>query len=520
MPEHLRALVVVLALATVVFAFAKAQACAVATGAADFERRRNLWYAITLIVFLSHNYWVYIVLTAVVLLVTLPGEPNKLAAYFLVLFAVPPIADEISGLGVVNYFFTIHYIRLLALAVLLPAFLYLAGRPGSEPFGRLLPDKLLAGYIILRFALMFPGSSFTDALRHGVFYAFIDIFLPYYVTSRSLKNLQGMRDALMSFVVAALVLSAIGVFEYAKAWLLYKPLEHVLGVGRWGYGNYLPRGESLRALASTGQPIVLGYVIAVAMGFFLFVRRLIPSAIAWALALTLLLAGLIAPVSRGPWVGAVAMLLVFVATGPFPVRGFAKLGLIGLVVVPALLASPAGDRIIDLLPFVGTVEEQNVTYRQRFTEISIETIARNPFFGDRNYVDLEQMDELKPQGLLDTLNVFLTVALGNGLVGLTLFAGFFIAVAFGIFRGMMGLADKNGELRVLGRALFSTLIGIVVIINTVSPILFIPVIYWTVAGIGVAYARMLASEMTSQPERPADLHHRAFKNGSHLQFRK
>ena len=48
MAEHLRALSVILVLATLVYAFAKAPACATASTAADFDRRRNLWFGITL----------------------------------------------------------------------------------------------------------------------------------------------------------------------------------------------------------------------------------------------------------------------------------------------------------------------------------------------------------------------------------------------------------------------------------------------------------------------------------------
>ena len=44
----------------------------------------------------------------------------------------------------------------------------------------------------------------------------------------------------------------------------------------------------------------------------------------------------------------------------------------------------------------------------------------------------------------------------------------------------------------LGQVLFSVLIGTYLILFTVSSSLAIPVIYWSVAGLGVAYLRMLA----------------------------
>src|SRR5688572_1681297 len=191
MPEHLRALVAILVLAAVVFAFAKAPACASAIASGDFERRRNLWFGITLSAFLAHNFWVFMIVAGALLLFALPREPNRLALYFFLLFAAPAIPDAITGLGIIQSFFTIHYLRLLALAVLLPAYLFLRAQRGTEPFGRLLPDKILVAYLVLQFLLMLSTTTFTNTLRHGVFYAFLDVFLPYYVASRSLKDLKG-----------------------------------------------------------------------------------------------------------------------------------------------------------------------------------------------------------------------------------------------------------------------------------------------------------------------------------------
>ena len=58
MPEHLRALIVILVLATTVFAFAHRPACTI-TKVGDYTRRRNLWFALTLAAFLAYNFWVY-----------------------------------------------------------------------------------------------------------------------------------------------------------------------------------------------------------------------------------------------------------------------------------------------------------------------------------------------------------------------------------------------------------------------------------------------------------------------------
>ena len=489
MPEHLRALIVILGLAIPVFVIAKKPASAVATSGRDFARRRNLWFAITLVAFLSNNFWICIAGVGFVLLAIVPREANKLAMYFALLFALPAISAQIPGMGIVNHLFAIDYVRLMALTVLLPGFLQILSRPERARFGSLLADKILLAYLVLLFALQLDVDSLTNTLRHSVFYAFIDVFLPYYVASRAIRDAREFRDAMMAFVVAAMLLAAIGAFEFAKHWLVYRSLEASLGM-RWGGANYLLRAGLLRAEASTGQPIALGYVMAVAIGFFLYLRRSVPNAAAWGFGMALLAVGLVAPVSRGPWVGAAMILFVYLAIGPSAVSRLMKIGFVGLLLLPWFFVSPVGKKVVDLLPFVGTVEVHNITYRERVLEISIQQILRHPWFGSFDALSAPGMQDLRQgQGIIDIVNSYLGVGLQSGLVGLLLFCGIFAAVLFGVLRTVRRLPASEVEMRLLGRVLLATMTGILLMIFTVSSISVIPVIYWSVAGLCAAYAQ-------------------------------
>lgn len=492
MPEHLRALGFILVLALVVFAFSKTPACATACAVKDFERRRNLWFAITLSAFLAHSFWIYLIATAIVVLAVQRREQNRLAMYFFILFALPPISARLSGLGLFAELFQIDYVRLLGLTLLLPAYLSLRKNPETVPFGRSMPDKLLACYLILDLVLMFEHRTFTNVLRNGLFYAFIDVFLPYYVASRSLRNLETFRDALMSFAVAAMVLSAILAFEFARYWLLYESLERALGVIVAGT-DYLLRGGNLRASGTIGHSIVAGYVVAVAMGFYLYLRRVVPNSAVWGLGLLLLVAGLIGPMSRGPWVGAAAIFLIFVATGPAGMLALARLGLVGVIAIPLLYATSTGQKFIDYLPFIGTVDASNVTFRQVLAQVAYEVFWEHPLLGRYDFLETPAMQALRGNdGIIDLVNTYVVIALGSGIVGLSLFAAFFLVVISGVYSGMRKIADKSDEYHVLGRALMATLLGILMIIATVSPIFVVPTIYWMSAGLGVAYAQMLS----------------------------
>lgn len=486
MPEHLKALVVIVGIASLVFAFARQPACALAMSGSDFIRRRNLWFAVTLIAFLSHNFWVYMILTAALLLWAAARETNKVALFFFLLFALPRISAEIPGFGGIRYFFIIDYYRLFALAVLFPAALALHQQAVANGQRATAADRVLAAYIILNVILQFGTVPLTGTLR-GMLLVLTDAVLPYYVVSRSLRNLQSFREALMGLAVGTMILAAISIFEAARHWLLYSQLDTALGL-TWEYGDYLDRNETLRASATSGQPIVLGYIMAVAFGFFLYLRRTIPSSVLWLGGLVLLIAGEITPLSRGPWIGMATVLLAYLALGDKAGSRLGALALAGLLAAPLLLTTEIGEKIIDLLPFVGTIETGNITYRQRLLELSLQIIGYSPFFGMPDF--LVYLEELRQgQGIIDMVNSYLIIALNSGLVGLSLFLGFFGVILLGIFKRMRRMA-KTDEHHELGQALIAVLLGILVTISTVSSISFISVVYWSVAGLGLAYIRL------------------------------
>lgn len=489
MPEHLRALVVILFVAALVFAAAKKAACAYAIAEPDFRRRRNAWFGVTLSAFLAHNFWLYSFAAGVVAFLAQRKESSRFSLFVFLMLALPVISAPLPGLGLADHLFELNHLRLLSLVILLPAFLSLR-KSEAQRFGASWPDRLIAAYLVLSLLLMLRTLTFTNAVRQGLFYGFIDVFLPYYVASRSLKSEANFRDAIMSFSVGALVLAAIGVFEYLRFWLLYVPLEDAFGL-RSALGAYLGRGQNLRAMGTTGQPIVLGYVMAVAAGLLLSLKPFVPGRWTWAAAMVLILGGLFASLSRGPWVGAAAIFLLFVALRPNAVKRLAVLGAAGVIAVPVVLASPIGPKVMDYLPFVGSVDAENVTYRQRLLEVSLMLMREHPYFGMQNYLSNPAMEELRQgQGIIDVVNSYIAVGLGSGIVGLSLFAGFFASIVLGILLALRR-ARGDDERHRLGCALAATLAAILIIIATVSSIKFIPAIYWTIAGMCVAYARLV-----------------------------
>lgn len=492
MPEHLRALIVILVLATAVFAFAHRSACSITT-VGDFTRRRNLWFALTLAAFLAHNFWVYTLIAVPLLIHANRHETNSPSLFFFILFALPMAPFLIPGWGLINYFIYLSHPRILALVILLPAYFTLLRKNDVPPFGRAASDKALAAYLLLTAVLYLRETTFTDTLRQ-TFYLFVDVFLPFFVISRSLNNLKAFSDALLSFVVAVMALALIAFLEAYEHWLLYQPLNATLELEGVLKG-YLGRDGMLRAIASAGHPIALGYLMVVGMGFYLFLQQSIQQKLIRRLGIVLLAAGLIAPLSRGPWVGACVLFIVFIAAGRNPAPRLVGLALAGMLSLLLISTLPGGERAINLLPFIGSTENKNIDYRKDLITNSMIVIQRNPWFGSVNYLKTPEMEAMRQgQGIIDIVNTYIGVTLETGFVGLGLFVAFFALILLDIYGAMRSIPDRDSEVHLLGRVLLATLLAIMVIISTVSSITVIPIMYWSVAGLGVAYAQMVRKQ--------------------------
>lgn len=487
MSEYIRALLCILLLATSIFLLSKPTALLI-SNKKDFDRRCMLWISLTIIIFLSHNVFLYIILGGLLLLLTAANEKNKIALFFFIVFAVPSTPVYIPAFGIVNFLFSIDHTRLLELTIFLPLFLRVIQRKDSIRLFKITSDKYLVGYLFWTILILFLSSTITDTLRF-VFYVFIDIFVPYYVISRNIKNIKDLHEVIFSFVVSCTILAIIGIFEFFKGWLVYTSLDNTLGISR-SITAYLSREGSLRAMASTGQTLVFGYLIVVALGFFLVIQKYIANNIVRSIWLALILAALIAPQSRGPWLGALVLILIFIATGHKVLIRFATFGTVACLTFGLLLATRFGEKIINSLPFIGTSGQFNVTYRQLLIENSLKLVLHNPFFGVPNVLN-ELKGMRQGEGIIDIVNTYVSVALASGLVGLILFVSVFVTVVLGIYQAMSKVKKINDELYLIGRVFFATLIAVLVMIGTVSSISFIPIVYWSVAALGLAYIQVV-----------------------------
>jgi len=487
---NLKAMIVVLTVAMAVFVIAK-PVCLRFMTEEDFTRRRNVWIALTLTAFLSPSFWLYAFVAIVVLAWAGWRDPNPAALYLLVLFAIPPgVGLQLPVVGI-NQLFELDNYRILSFAILVPAaWRLIRSRDKRATGGFSSMDALVLTYAGFQLIQLMPYESITNTMRRA-FLLVIDVLVAYFVASRSCTSRRAIVEAMASFCLICAIFAPLALFESLKGWLLY------VGIGtRWGSPvpwAYLFRAGDLRAQVSVGHSLALGYIMAIAFGFWLYLGSRTRSSLLTVLGGIVMWIGLIATYSRGPWIVAVVIFFAFLAIGPNGTPRLLKAALISAVVIGLVLISPIGGRVIESLPFVGSVGAGTVTYRERLAEQAWQQIQQHPFLG--NPFVLKHLEDLRQgQGIIDLVNAYASVAMFYGLLGLSLFVGTFLVGIAGAIRTAKGAAQSDADLRWLGSALIACMVGTLVMLGIGS--LDRGQTLYAFAGLLAAYARLGAS-----PER-------------------
>jgi len=459
--------------------------------AEDLDRRFKAWIGILMSAFLARNFWLYIGISGMLMFWAASKDKNPLAVFLGLFFVVPPTATYIPGFGPISYIIEIHHLRLASLVILGGLYLKLRKERLVDPFGSYVLDWLVLSYLALQVILFLRSDpTITTVLRTSV-ELFLDGFLPYFVASRGARNIQALRDILVSFLLAILLMAPITIFELGKGWLLFTSINEGLGLA-WDIMPYIMRNGNVRPYAATGNSLVLGFVLAVGVGLYPAIRPLM-SIRTWRWSYGLLIAALCASLARGSYIGAAMAVLVAAGTGRHAGSRLSKLALIAGFAVIAISLSPFSDKIASYLPFIGDIDTDNVTYRTRLFDVSMQIISMNPLFGSVNYMQEPLMQQMRQgQGIIDIVNSYLGVALSLGYVGLSVYILIYMVSLAKIWSSIRGSMSKSLEMEGVGRALLGTIVGVMIIIATSSCYLSMPFVIWSLIGISVRYSAMVA----------------------------
>nr|WP_250810174.1 O-antigen ligase family protein [Neorhizobium tomejilense] len=476
MPEYLRALIYVLIISAPALYIAGKIAVPL-IGEVEFRLWRNCWIIATCATFLSRSFFDFAAALAIMSIYIHRNSKQPILFYVILMFVAPCVPIGVGIPGVFNRIIDLDPPRLLAIVILLP----IAIRLWREIDNRQLrgPDILVIAFFVYISMLALRLGDLNSILRVVPGY-FLDILLPYFVFSRSLRSALEINQVLLAFVVTALPLAAIGFFEIWRNWRIYYVV--VLEWDVMLITVYLFRDGFLRAATTSVESIAFGFLCMTGGGCLLALRTPTPLGPWRYAALGVLMIGLLSSVSRGPWLGFALCVMMLLMTN-LRVSFKLLLGMFPAVATLIFLHPSFIDRFTNLLPFVGSADRGSETYRSRLFENSMIVIERYPFFGSDTFVHEPEMQTMiQGQGIVDVVNTYLQISLHYGLIGLLLFVMFFgvlgIKLSTLFWRNKSDIVSYEGVLALLAAMLFT--------IATTSSVSIIPYIYWPFSGLCAA----------------------------------
>ena len=486
MSNHFKAFIVVFVVSLLALIFFR-RPFAEAIGDKRFKTWRNLWLAYLVLAFFITNYWLFVFLSVFVLIAMTRTEPIKPALFLLMFAAVPSMGAQLQGFAGINRLIEITPQLIMMLVFLIPVLITSRHMKKAAPAGGMI-DILFLLLIVLQMGLATRAETFTHMIRTA-----LEVFLAsaplYYVFSRYPKSLDDIRIISAAFVLPVLVLCVVSIPEFLRSWKLYESVS----TNWFGFipFSYTVRGGFLRTAASVFNPITWGVVImtAIGVGIALFNDRF--SNFYRNVSFAILAFGIYASLSRGPWIGAVAIILVVTMTSRKAITRMMQLSVVGGVAFLAALATPVGNKILGLLPFIGDTAGSTVTYRQRLLDTAWSVILENPIFGSGDFWGHPKMQALRQgQGIIDIVNTYLLVGLGSGLTGLGLYISIFAFVILSLRKAMKSARRYDAKLEMYCQAYMATIVGIAIAIFTTSNVGQVNYIIWSFLGLGVGLIRV------------------------------
>lgn len=487
MPEHIRALVVLLFLLVLAWLMSR-KFFSKTVEAKYIDKLFFAGSAATIALFLLQNIWIFFLTLAIIALFTARQTEYGLGLFVFLILLIPDFNINVPGFGLINYLLTLNPLRVLAIILLIPlSFKCLRQREYPKPL-TLASDKLVLLFAIYSALLVYlHENTFTGLLRNFA-ETTLDFILLYFVASRSMSTRDGIRHVVVAFIVAALFLSLVAIFEFLKHWLLYSGLNEAMG-GLNAMFGYLGRGSTLRASATTGQPIVLGYLIMLAFLLNFYTHRLLTSPLQRMTIWIVLGSGLIVAMSRGPWVGALVGLFVIALYSNRQVENILKLVVGGLIGFGGLLLLPGGNQILDYLPWIGTIDASNVTYREVLWEQALIVIQDSLWVGAINFAESPHFDVVRQGGgFVDIVNSYLGLLLEKGAIGLSIYLILLLVALVPVHKLIKKTITISFEYYLYAVGLLGGIAASMITLSTVSNIGHVRPLSTLLLGAGVACA--------------------------------
>lgn len=318
--------------------------------------------------------------------------------------------------------------------------------------------------------LSMRSLPFTSTLR-VLFTEFFTIIVPYFVFSKSYKDVNDVQNYLKYFVSAAIILASVGFVSFLKQW------DYLSFFNRDYYADY--RYGFLR-IGSGQSTTFLGYFCGVGLLVYLsgiLEKKYKPP---FLLIFPLLLLIIFMNFSRGAWLSVVALFLFY----SFYKKSIKNRSFIIVILLFFCL-------IFSIFMFSGWVSSLDdfgtFLFRQQLYDAAYQQFYNAPLFGDVNYLEASYFDPLRlGGGFVDIVSYYLQIVLYYGLIGLVIFIIPFLIT----IKQLISLREfliGNDLYRRSGAILTSVLISYLCMILTVSNVENIGLFGWILLAISQAF---------------------------------
>jgi O-antigen ligase len=458
------------------------------------------WLVLSAASFLSGHFLIYAVVSGICCAIVAKNANARIPATYIALIPVVPMYPyTIPGFLGINNIFNLDHLRVMDLALLLPAAILAAkSRERDHRMVRNGVDAMFFTYCAWLVLLAWlQRSSVTDSAR-TTFEIALFLLLPYVAISRLIRTTEDMRHALQAIVVSGVLMACVGIMEQHMNWYLYQYIAGALGMEappaftnaheyRWGF---------LRI--KTSMEGGLGYFLVFALSGLFWMRRvrMIEGWRFWA-AFAVFIVPLVFTGSRGAWIIFVLMLATTIAFSVIksPVGFIAAIGL-------SLLAISTGQDALQSADPYGSFN-----YRARLLEAATPMVLEKPIFGWNSGAELfatGRLDHLRQgQGIIDIVNTYLSEALSNGIPGFLLFCGIFFCSLWAVLRRHhRGISDGKTFEPAMAAMLSSMVVATVFLLATISTVGHISAYMWLLAALCSAYSSLPDTQETTADAAP------------------
>ena len=437
------------------------------------------WLIMVVIAILVPSIWAIYLTIIVVGLKLIPKAEEERIFYYLALFCALPKMPYFIPFPGIEGILILTYPMLLGLVLLLPIFLQLKQR--KEKLNRL--DRMVMWFVIITTVLDFRDDSSITQTGRAVITNFIVFWLPYRVISQSKSDLSRLMLALLMLGVG---LAIENVFEWMVVWktfttmvynipgLLIDPLQL----------RYVFRGLGVRVASSWFTNITFGVFMATVcimvanMHKIGMKRNLITIVLVAASFMSLMFTD-----SRG---ALLTLIISFYASFYFYKAGKLwkssfKLVTLVLVVVGFLNVQTLYD-----LDTSGSFQ-----YRADLLVHSMDAFHSAPIIGDPDFRNNRVLvaNMTQGQGIVDIVNHYLRVLLRYGILGLALYLAIWLYTITQVTKRVSKLQAIGDPKYQSGSLLVSCLIGVAVVIYTVSLVGYLSEFIFILWALGSSYLK-------------------------------